>query len=389
MLQAKRLPNAVIYGLVLLSTGVFAQSSGSAIATDSVSSTTSSAATTHTVLVGKADHKFEPDVTQAPVGDFIKFQFYPNNHSVVRAEYGYPCIPYEMTGIGKTGFFSGFNPVDAILDDPPSYTVRINDTDPMFFYCSAPGSCINYQMVGVVNPNKSTSLEVQKQKAKDSAFALSPGEKFPDEGASSSVLSGAASATATSKTTATAAAGEHSSSLSGGAIAGIVIGAIAVIGIMAALFFFVGRNKSLKENVGRQSGPMSPHAAAGSPSMFQSPVGMYPQSTPHFQRTNMGSMNGGPPSYSPAGDEYGTGHGGGHPRSYFTEVGMYPHHNGMVSDGFVQLSSSPNAYYARLMQGRSISRSSNTGSPPPPASSPPPPLPSPGPKSPHVHEMAG
>ncbi|KAL1648778.1 Pho80p cyclin [Diplodia intermedia] len=298
MLQAKRLPNAVIYGLALLSTGVSAQSSGSAITTDSVSSTTSSAATTHTVLVGKADHKFEPDVTQAPVGDFIKFQFYPNNHSVVRAEYGYPCIPYEMTGIGKTGFFSGFNPVDAILDD-----------------------------------NKSTSLEVQKQKAKDSSFALSPGEKFPDEAASSSVLSGAASATATSKTTATAAAGEHSSSLSGGAIAGIVIGAIAVIGIMAALFFYVGRNKSLKEKVGRQPGPMSPHAAAGSPSMFQSPVGVYPQSTPYFQRTNMGSMNGGPPSYSPAGDEFGTGHAGGHPRSYFTEVGMYPHHNGMVSDG--------------------------------------------------------
>lgn len=69
------------------------------------------------MLVGKADHKFEPDVTQALVGDFVKFQFYPNNHSVVRAEYGYPCIPYEMTGVGKAGFYSGFKPVDVILDD--------------------------------------------------------------------------------------------------------------------------------------------------------------------------------------------------------------------------------------------------------------------------------
>ncbi|KAF9633990.1 hypothetical protein BFW01_g4885 [Lasiodiplodia theobromae] len=241
-------------------------------------------------------------------------------------------------------------------------------------------------MVGVINPNKSTSLEVQKQKAGDSSFSLSPGEKFPDEAASSSVLSGAASATASSKSTA-AAAGGHSSSLSGGAIAGIVIGAFAVIAIMAALFFYVGRTKSLKEKVKRQSISMSPHAAAGSPPMFQSPVGMFPQNSPYLQRSNMGG--GGPPSYSPAGDEYSTGQSGGHPRSYFTEVGMYPHHNAMVSDGFVQLSSSPNAYFARLMQGRSVSRSSNTGSPPPPASSPPPPLPSPVPKKPQVHEMAG
>lgn len=160
-----------------------------------------------------------------------------------------------------------------------------------------------------------------------------------------------------------------------------------MIAILAALFFFVGRNKSLKEKVSRQSATMSPHMA-GSPPMFQSPVGIFPQNNPYFQRSNMGSMGGGPPSYTPAMDEYSTANSGSHSRSYFTEVGMYPHHNAM-SDGFVQLSSSPNAYYARLMQGRSISRSSNAGSPPPPASSPPPPMPSPVPKKAHVHEMAG
>lgn len=218
---------------------------------------------------------------------------------------------------------------------------------------------------------------------------LNPGEKFPDEAASSSVVSGAAKATATATSTSTvaAAAGGSSSggsSLSGGAIAGIVVGAVAVIGILAALFFYVGRNKSLKEKVNRQSATMSPQMG-GSPPMFQSPVGLFPQSNPYFPRSNMG---GGPPSYSPSGDEYSTVHTGTHPRSYFTEVGMYPHHNAM-SDGFVQLSPSPHAYFARLMQRRSVSRSSNAGSPPPPASSPPPPLPSPGPKKHHVHEMAG
>lgn len=72
---------------------------------------------THTVAVGKADHKFDPNVVQAGVGDIVEFQFFPTNHSVVRSEYEFPCIPYEMTGEGKAGFFSGFHSVERILSD--------------------------------------------------------------------------------------------------------------------------------------------------------------------------------------------------------------------------------------------------------------------------------
>lgn len=99
----------------------------------SPSSTSSAVAQTHTISVG-IDHKFKPEVTQAEAGDvryiactllakmltstkLIEFLFFPPNHSVVRAEYEFPCIPYEMTGRGKVGFFSGFRPVDAILAD--------------------------------------------------------------------------------------------------------------------------------------------------------------------------------------------------------------------------------------------------------------------------------
>jgi plastocyanin len=78
--------------------------------------TASQPAQTHTISVG-IDHKFKPEVILADVGDNIDFQFFPPNHSVVRAEYEFPCIPYEMTGRGKVGFFSGFHPVDAILDE--------------------------------------------------------------------------------------------------------------------------------------------------------------------------------------------------------------------------------------------------------------------------------
>lgn len=38
------------------------------------------------------------------------FQFFPQNHSVARAEYQHPCIPYENTGANKVGFWSGFQP---------------------------------------------------------------------------------------------------------------------------------------------------------------------------------------------------------------------------------------------------------------------------------------
>jgi plastocyanin len=76
---------------------------------------TSKAAATHTVSVGDGGFFFSPNTTYANVGDVVQFDFYPTNHSVVRAEYQFPCIPYDDTGLGKIGFFSGFQPVIAII----------------------------------------------------------------------------------------------------------------------------------------------------------------------------------------------------------------------------------------------------------------------------------
>lgn len=234
----------------------------------SPSATSSALAQTHTISVG-IDHKFKPEVTQAEAGDLIEFLFFPPNHSVVRAEYEFPCIPYEMTGRGKVGFFSGFRPVDAILADPPSWTLKVNDTNPIFFYCSAPGSCIRYGMVAVINPNANTSLEHQRQLAKDSAYMLNPGEPFPPEGTPSSLPSASASATsstpASSSTTSTASAtavantAKANSGLSKGAIAGIAVAGVAVLALAAALFFFIGRTKTLKQEVDRTSTSMHQH----------------------------------------------------------------------------------------------------------------------------------
>jgi hypothetical protein len=141
--------------------------------------------------------------------------------------------PLVYLGVDKVGFDSGFRIVDAILPDPPKFTLRINDTDPIFFYCGAPGSCIDWQMVGVINPNASVSLEVQKEFAANSSFMLLPGEDWPDEAETpftTTTTSATSSATASSTSTGSAAGSgseateSHSHGLSTGAIAGIAIG---------------------------------------------------------------------------------------------------------------------------------------------------------------------
>ncbi|KAJ9640111.1 hypothetical protein H2199_006345 [Coniosporium tulheliwenetii] len=229
------------------------------VASAAASATSSSAAQTYTVSVG-IDHKFRPDVVQANAGDIVEFNFFPPNHSVVRAEYMLPCIPYENTGRGKVGFFSGFRPVDAFLDDPPTWNLRINDTDPIFYYCSAPGSCNNFAMIGVINPNKSVSLETQRSLALQAAYVMNPGDPFPPE-ASSSMASLTASPTSTSalpsstaataSTTPTPAPAEEEKNdddLSTGAIIGIALGGAAILLLAAALFYyFFSRSRTLKQ----------------------------------------------------------------------------------------------------------------------------------------------
>jgi len=204
-----------------------------------------------------------------------EFNFYPVNHSVARAEYGYPCVPYELL-VAEPGFFSGFQPVDAVLSEPPSWSFRVNDTDPIFYYCSAPGSCLAFAMVGVVNPNANVSLARHAQLALEAKFMLQPGqsaqqvrlthisvqlilntgEEWPDDGERPSTSTSFPTPTVTSNPTNTVApstpASSHdphsetsaskSHSLSPGAIAGIAIGGLAVFLAAGTAIWFCGRH---------------------------------------------------------------------------------------------------------------------------------------------------
>ncbi|KAF2125080.1 hypothetical protein P153DRAFT_400574 [Dothidotthia symphoricarpi CBS 119687] len=243
-------------------------SSPSITSANTPSSTSSAPPQIHTIQVGLADHKMKPEVTVANVGDIVEFRFYPLNHSVVRAEFEYPCIPYEMTGSSKKGFHSGFFPVDKVLPNPPMYSIDINDTLPIFFYCSAPGSCITYGMVGVINPPANNSIDRQRQLALDSSYMLQPGEPFPAE---SPLPSNLPPSIPSSLPTTTSNQGEKASKhgLAAGAIAGIVVGSVALLLLGALLFYFWGRNKALKDEVDRTQSTihrrMSPVPTAGFP----------------------------------------------------------------------------------------------------------------------------
>jgi plastocyanin len=79
----------IFAALFVLAHTVYGQTTATAVAASTLTSgspTASSTATTWKISVGN-DFKFQPDVTQASVGDIIEFDFMPPNHSVVRAEW--------------------------------------------------------------------------------------------------------------------------------------------------------------------------------------------------------------------------------------------------------------------------------------------------------------
>lgn len=86
---------------------------------------TSAPAATHTVKVGSKEdpHQYSPHDITAAVGDVIEFQFYPRNHSVVKADFGAPCVPAEGD-IFYSGIFNNFNEQNGQMVGPVSLSLK-------------------------------------------------------------------------------------------------------------------------------------------------------------------------------------------------------------------------------------------------------------------------
>ncbi|TEY40959.1 hypothetical protein BOTCAL_0411g00070 [Botryotinia calthae] len=120
-------------------------SSASSGVTSSSTTTTSPSDPTHTILVGAGGQlTFSPNETKADVNTTLEFHFYAKTHSVAQAAFASPCK--------GSGFFSGPITTTGTEANASVFSVLINDTKPIWFYCGYPGHCEG-GMVGAVNVN--------------------------------------------------------------------------------------------------------------------------------------------------------------------------------------------------------------------------------------------
>ncbi|KAF1980079.1 hypothetical protein BU23DRAFT_443963 [Bimuria novae-zelandiae CBS 107.79] len=138
---------------------------------------------THVIQVGGPNGSltFSPDNVKAAVGDLVQFQFHPKNHSVVQSTFDQPCVPIQNVMPNMTtAFFSGFMPTNASLratSQVLTYTIRVMDTKPVWFYCSQAKHCQG-GMVGAINAAETgnKTMSAFKALAASATENLSPGQ---------------------------------------------------------------------------------------------------------------------------------------------------------------------------------------------------------------------
>jgi len=170
------------------------------------------AQTVHVVSVSDLSGKllqFSPDNLKAAVGDMVQFQYRGGNHTATQSTFDQPCQPIAMNSPSTVGIFSGFQPVAAAQGKIPVFTIMVNDTKPIWLYCSQGKHCQG-GMTMVINENtaanSSRSLANFRALAKDAAVNL-PGTAVSG-GAATAIPSGSATGTgqgAPQKTTVNAA----------------------------------------------------------------------------------------------------------------------------------------------------------------------------------------
>jgi hypothetical protein len=99
------------------------------------------------------------------------------NHTVTQSTFDQPCVPLANSKPGSVGFFSGFMPTKAGDMDMPIYTIQINDTKPIWYYCSQGKHC-QMGMVGAINAVAGSGKDITKftQMAAMAPQNLAPGQ---------------------------------------------------------------------------------------------------------------------------------------------------------------------------------------------------------------------
>ncbi|KAI0691378.1 Cupredoxin [Cytidiella melzeri] len=95
---------------------------------------------------------FNPSSVMAAPGDTLTFQFVAKNHSVTQSTFTAPCTPMNAMSID-----SGFMPIS----DPGqvlNFTVTVNDTNPVWFYCKQVLNHCESGMVFALNPTANKTI---------------------------------------------------------------------------------------------------------------------------------------------------------------------------------------------------------------------------------------
>jgi len=176
------------------------------------------------VQVGYQGLQYGPNTIFANVGSQVEFQFVAPGHDVVQGSYTTPCMPG-----GNTSFFSGAN-----VAVGNSFTITVNNSNPIWFYCSTIGHCQG-GMIGVINPPASDQTLDGYQGA--AANAPSSSQPASVEGGvigtvSSTTSSTSVSPSGTSSTTSTAPASTATKKSEGMMVRGSTF--LGVAGVLAA-----------------------------------------------------------------------------------------------------------------------------------------------------------
>ncbi|KAG9080234.1 hypothetical protein FRC06_006912 [Ceratobasidium sp. 370] len=110
---------------------------------------------THKVTVGAYGKlRYNPQYVYAKVGDYVKFEFHPKNHTVTESSFDAPCMGLTGNEGEPVGFRTGFVPVSEKQSSHfPTRKFKVTDDHPHWFYCGQEGHCPS-GMVFAVNPPK-------------------------------------------------------------------------------------------------------------------------------------------------------------------------------------------------------------------------------------------
>jgi len=106
---------------------------------------------THVVQVGKDGLRYTPPFITAVPGDYVQFEFFALNHTLVQSSFNKPCEPIDEHGI-----FAGFQPTDINKNTTGLVTFKtasfeVGTDQPLWFYCAQAKHC-QQGMTFAINP---------------------------------------------------------------------------------------------------------------------------------------------------------------------------------------------------------------------------------------------